>query len=96
MCCSNHYKQYKGYIWRFISEDEEIPEPIYPLNNHSKKIPAIQMKDGKEINRFESISEASRKTGINRSDITRVISGEYKQIKSCEWVRSIIPSDEAQ
>ena len=57
------------------------------LSKRAKKCskPCVQYKDGIEIARFPSISEASRKTGIVFSSIQSCVSGKQKTTHGFTW-----------
>ena len=47
--------------------------------------PICQLKDGIIVNRFNSIMEAERETGINSRNIWRVLKGIRKHTAGCGW-----------
>ena len=51
-----------------------------------KKIPVIQLdSNSMKIDRYESIGEASRVTGIQRRNIEKVIKGQRKTAGGYQW-----------
>ena len=56
--------------------------------NSWKKIlskPVIQIKDGDAINEYNSIKEASEKTGIIKQNISSALTGRYKSAGGFQW-----------
>lgn len=79
-CCNNqpHYNTAGGYVFRFKGHVFELKKP--KLNYK----PIIQIdKSGAIISQFESISDAGRKTGFNKSSIAECASdkGRIKTVK---------------
>lgn len=68
-CCLSKQGISGGYIWRFIDD------PLTNLTEHLKTIRSVPIicynRDGKEIARYDSIKEASIKTGINDDAISK-------------------------
>lgn len=60
------------------------------LENKGKRIQVFMFSlDDKLINKFKSISEAERKTGVYRGNIARVIRGDSKTAGGYKWKTSI-------
>jgi len=47
--------------------------------------PVAQYKDGLEINRFRSVSEATKFMGLGKSTISRYAKGQRKPLDGSEW-----------
>lgn len=77
-CCNGKVKQAGGFQWKFKDDNRRI-ENILPI---------IQMdSNGKEINRFISVREASEMTGTSKKGIDLCIKGVYKTSGGCKWKR---------
>lgn len=62
-----------------------------------KKIPVLMIDDsGKTVNKFKSIAEAGRITGIERRNIWKVIKGERLKAGGFRWIpeREVMPHAE--
>ncbi|MEP2668837.1 MAG: NUMOD4 domain-containing protein [Cyclobacteriaceae bacterium] len=59
----------------------------WPLHGGSTRRKAVVQYDlkGNVINRFESISQASKETGIGEKEIIGVAKGRYKRWGNCVW-----------
>jgi len=88
-CCKRILIQSKGYVFRYKSDYEEIPNSIQVNlkkylkgSNHPTSIPVNQYSlDGVFINSFVSISEASEKTGMKIGSIIKIINNKTKPRK---------------
>lgn len=82
-CCNQKTKTFKGYIWRYKTEN--YPKKIYQINNENLKsvcqynLKAVFIKD------YPSINEAGRITGINPSCIRGCCSGKNKSAGGFIW-----------
>ena len=47
--------------------------------------PVIQIKDGIEISEYDSVTDASEKTGIIKQNISSALTGKYKTAGGFEW-----------
>lgn len=66
----------KGYYW---SKDSSINLNEYSVNNSTPSIKCYQYNsDGKLVNDYASIFEASKENNVNRALIMRAMSGGYK------------------
>lgn len=80
-CCDDRYKTVKNYIFKFYKEDGnyDITQNLKPKGNGEKRV--IQYtKDGKKIQEFSSITEASEKLNLGRSGIGKCCNGK---VQSC-------------
>jgi len=70
----------KGYYWSY--------SPTFPKKiNDSRKKRVLQYSlYGEYINEFESVSEASKQTGCNKSSISKVCRGERKSCGGDFWM----------
>lgn len=69
-----------GYLWSY-----EYKEPFIPDHDNRKKEVIQCSLDGKVLACYESASEASRKTGISKTCITRCCRGESEKSKGFLW-----------
>lgn len=69
-----------GYLWSYEYKEPFVVEP----DNRKKQVVQLNL-DGKEIARYISASEASRKTGIYKTCIARCCRGERKQSGGFLW-----------
>lgn len=79
-CCLNYCKTCKGYIWSY----SDTLHVISNLDLRRKTVNQISL-DGDLIDCYESASEASRKTGISKTCITRCCRNERKQSGGFLW-----------
>ena len=69
-----------GYLWSY-----EYKEPFIPDHDNRKKGVIQCSLDGKVFDCYESSSEASRKTGISKTCITRCCRNEREQSGGFIW-----------
>lgn len=69
-----------GYLWSYEYKEPFIVEP----DNRKKQVVQYDL-DGEEIARFISASEASRKTGVSKTCITRCCRGERENSGGFIW-----------
>lgn len=69
-----------GYLWSY-----EFKEKFIPDSDNRKKEVVQYCLDGKLLARYISASEASRKTGISKTCITRCSRGEREQSGGFFW-----------
>jgi len=78
--CWNVNHTLGGYLWSYEFKEKFIPEP------DSRKKEVIQYSlNGNVLARYISASEASRKTGISKTCITRCCRGEREQSGGFLW-----------
>lgn len=65
--------------------NQRFKEDIKAGINTSLCKAVVQLQDGKEINTFFSIAEASRQTGVNRTGISGCLIGRQKTAKGFQW-----------
>lgn len=78
-CLCHKNKSAYGYVWRYVGDDfsytprvKNITEKVRnSIKAHQKYVIKID-KDGKEIERYKSVSEAGRKNGFDRHSLSRV------------------------
>ena len=69
--CRGIHKSHKGYIWRY-EDDTLTDDELNDMSNKCNKRAVIQIsEDMNVINKFESATDASRKTGIAIGSIRR-------------------------
>lgn len=67
-CCKN-FKSSNGYLWRREKDGYKYGENIEPFRN-SRFVQVIQYsKDGRKVAKYDSVLEASQKTGIPQTSI---------------------------
>ena len=76
-CCKNAYTA-GGYLWSFVGE-KPLEKPRN-FNHTSQKINVYTI-DGKFIEEFETIIEASEKYDVNRCSIRRCCKGKMRYVK---------------
>lgn len=69
-----------GYLWSYEYKEPFIVEP----DNRKKEVIQFDLV-GEEIARFNSASEASRKTGVSKTCITRCCRGERESSGGFKW-----------
>lgn len=75
-CCHGGLETYGGFVWKFENEGQ----------NGAEKSAVIQFDlDGNEIARFDSMAEASAKTGVPRYQIRHCCSGRQKTARGFGW-----------
>lgn len=79
LCCKNKLYTCKNHLFMF-EDDYKINGPKqYAKPESSSKRKVVQCDlDGNFISRFDSVQEASNKTGANRTTISGVLSQNYK------------------
>lgn len=78
--CLHSNKSCKGYYWSYSSTNE-----FYSYSDLRRKTVNQISLDGDIVACYESASEASRKTGISKTCITRCCRGERKQTGGFLW-----------
>jgi hypothetical protein len=78
-CCSGRFKHTRGFIFKKKESEKEIVSIAVP--NAAKKAIVEVDASGNIIKEYISISEASRDTGIDNGNISRVCNGIRKNIK---------------
>ena len=81
--CLGVNKSCRGFLWSYSSSSStSLPTNV----SDKKKKPVIQLSlDDKVITKYESIADASRVTGINKSSIAKVCRKERKQAGGFKW-----------
>lgn len=86
-CCKNNFKQCMGFVFMFEDDYNK-----HGFRGYEKQKPKGMKKivqcdlEGNLINRFDSVQNASRETGIGRSTISGVLTGIYKSAGGFIWV----------
>ncbi len=78
--CLGKIKSCKGFYWSYVYNSEIKP----PEDNRLKAICQFSM-DGRILNRFNSIADASRVTKVNKSSIAKCCRGERKSASGFMW-----------
>lgn len=77
--CIGQNKSCKGYYWSYSS--------TYPMNlTDERRKTVIQMDlDGRTLQKYKSVAEASRKTGVSKTCISRCCRGERDKSGGFKW-----------
>tara|TARA_R110002049_G_scaffold275213_1_gene453232 strand:+ start:17445 stop:18095 length:651 start_codon:yes stop_codon:yes gene_type:complete len=77
--CTGQNKTCKGYIWSYSS--------TYPMNlTDERRKPVIQMDlDGRTLQKYKSVAEASRTSGVSKTCISRCCRGERDKSGGFKW-----------
>lgn len=79
LCCKNKLYTCKNHLFMFENDYKENGAKQYVKPESSSKRKVIQCDlDGNFISRYDSVQEASEKTGANRTTISGVLSQKYK------------------
>ncbi len=78
--CLNVNNTLGGYLWSYEFKEKFIPEP----DNRKKEVIQFSL-DGNVLARYISASEASRKTGVSKTCITRCCRGERENSGGFIW-----------
>lgn len=79
LCCKNKLYTCKNHLFMFEDDYKENGAKQYIKPESSSKRKVIQCDlDGNFISRYDSVQEASEKTGANRTTISGVLSKKYK------------------
>jgi hypothetical protein len=78
--CLSVNKVSNGFVWSYSST---FPKHI---NDNRKKVVQQFSLDGKFVNEYKSVSEASKLTGCNKTSIAKVCRGERKSCGGYNWV----------
>ena len=78
--CAGKNKTCKGYYWSY-----NLSVPFKPSKDFRKKEVTQYSSSGKEIAVYESVAEASRKTGVTKSSIAKASRGERKTAGEYLW-----------
>ena len=82
-CLTGKYKSAGEYLWKYASDDN--PDQIESFINNSIKSIYQYTKDGILVGKYESITEASRQTGIGRTNISLCLIGKNKSAGDYLW-----------
>lgn len=79
LCCKNKLYTCKNHLFMFENDYKENGAKQYVKPESSSKRKVVQCDlDGNFISRYDSVQEASEKTGANRTTISGVLSQKYK------------------
>lgn len=87
LCCKNELLTCKNHQFMYEEDYEKYGGKHYlkPKPNGMKSVIQCDL-EGNYIKRFDSLAEASRETGSNRTTISSVLSGRYKTANGCIFV----------
>ena len=80
-CCKGIRKHHRGFIWKYDDNKELVIEKIIL----GKKSVVQYDKNNNELNRFDSIKDASSKTGIYSANICSCCKGRKKTSGGFIW-----------
>lgn len=80
--CKQQNRMYYGFQWRF--EDDPPPGPFIKRKDLCKPITQFSL-DGKEIQTFSSITEASRSLGLKYGELSRGCRGIIDSCGGFTW-----------
>lgn len=78
--CLNKSKKCCGFYWSY----EYLDSPVFEKDKRSKKVFRYSL-NGELEEDYDSVAEASRKTGYSESGISRVCRGERSSYKGFRW-----------
>jgi len=78
-CCTGKFKHSGGFIFKF--ENDVCNYKITNPNAIKKKVIEVDV-NGNFINEYDSITEASKKTNIDQSNISKICNGKLKKSKN--------------
>lgn len=79
--CLGHSRTAKNFFWSYLDQDE-----YKTTDKRFKRVMQIS-QEGDLIQKFKSIAEASRQTGIGKSGIARTVRGEQSQAGGFLWTK---------
>ena len=86
-CANGITKQSGGYQWRYKVENKIDSIEAYQRAESPRKRSIIQLDlDGNFINTFNSVTEASKKIGIGRANISSCLTGKIKRSGGYQWI----------
>lgn len=87
-CLGGKQKTAGGFIWEYYTKNAQY------INKTTKsRIPIVQRgADGKSIQEYSSIQEATRETNISASNICRVLKGKKLTAGGFYWEYSLLGS----
>ena len=90
VACNSNYKSSGGYQWQ---EDTGNHEDIPPVKEIRRSVLQIEPKTNRVISEYYSITEASKTTGIDPSNISRCCRGACKSAGKFVWRYGDDPED---
>lgn len=88
--CKGEAFSINGKIFRDLDQNNEVIIPKNKTRQRKTKIYGININDETDIVYYESISEAARQEGIDRSSLSKCINGStrYSKVHGRFWKRS--------
>lgn len=83
LCCKGNVPSAGGFVWRFF-KDEYDTHRISNVDASTKKVTSYTGRN-KVVNSYNSITEASKDTGITLSNISMCCSGKRKFAGGLRW-----------
>ena len=90
VACNSNYRSSGGFQWQ---EDTENHEDIPPVKESRRSVLQIEPKTNRVISEYYSITEASKTTGIDPSNISRCCRGACKSAGKFVWRYADDPED---
>lgn len=80
---------FKGKIFRYLDESNNIIEPIIKTRKRKTAIRGVSIFDEQDVVEYESISEAAKKENISRSSLHKHLRGDskYSKVKNRIWTK---------
>ena len=86
-CARGIYKTSDGFLWRFKDEWDGKPIEQYKKQPSHRCVEVVQIDlGGKYLNKFSSVTEAAKKTGIGRTLISSCLNGKNFRAGGYIWV----------
>lgn len=87
-CCLGRRKYAGGYIWRYASKKDNFENfsfEEYDKKSYHKKQVILLDLDSNFINKYESLADASRATGISTGTISACCKGRKSHVGKYKW-----------
>lgn len=87
LVCDGKCRAMNGYIFRRLNSYGEVIIPKFQTNKRRKAIYGVKVNAPEDIVYYDSVSEAARKEGIDRSSLGKCLSGSsrYSQVGGRVW-----------
>lgn len=87
LVCDGKCRSMNGYIFRRLDDFGEVIIPVFQTNKRRKAIYGVKVNAPEDIVYYNSVSEAAREEGIDRSSLGKCLSGssKYSQVGGRVW-----------
>ena len=87
LVCDGKCRSMNGYIFRRLNNIGEVIIPRFQTNKRRKAIYGVKVNAPEDIVYYDSVSEAAREEGIDRSSLGKCLSGssKYSQVGGRVW-----------